>query len=215
VSREAFAQRLILLPHEGWSIRALCRHFGTSRNAVRRILRTHAHHREQGHEILQKRLRRGSKLDAFAPAIQKILERYPTITAVRLHEKLGERGYARGGSRSSAGGWRRCAPGRTRSSGSKRPAGCRGNRTGAPPRSPLPAPARPRSSASPTSWASPGGGPSTSRPGGTSSPSSAGTRTPSSTTGACRRSASTTARRRWSSGGRRASPSSIQPSRPS
>jgi transposase len=96
VSREAFAQRLILLHHEGWSIRALCRHFGTSRNAVRRILRAHAHDREQGHEILQKRLPRESQLDAFEPEIRKILEHYPTITAVRLREKLRELGYAGG-----------------------------------------------------------------------------------------------------------------------
>jgi transposase len=96
VSRDEFEQRLILLYHEGWSIRALCRHFGTSRNAIRRILRAHATQREQGHDLLKKRLKRGSKLDAFAPEIQKILERYPTITAVRLHEKLGELGYAGG-----------------------------------------------------------------------------------------------------------------------
>ena len=96
MSRDEFEQRLILLYHEGWSIRALCRHFGTSRNAVRRILRAHAHSREEGHEILQRRLPRGSKLDAFEPEIQKILESYPTITAIRLHEKLGELGYAGG-----------------------------------------------------------------------------------------------------------------------
>ena len=96
MSRDAVAQRLILLHHEGWSIRALCRHFGTSRNAVRRILRAHAHAREQGHEILPKRLPRGSKLEAFAPEIRTILARYPRITAVRLREKLLESGYAGG-----------------------------------------------------------------------------------------------------------------------
>ena len=96
MSREEVEQRLIIMHNEGWSIRSLCRHFGTSRNAVRRILRAHEKHRDQGHDILTKRLKRVSKLDAFEPEIQKILEKYPTITAVRLHEKLVETGYAGG-----------------------------------------------------------------------------------------------------------------------
>jgi len=96
VSREAFEQNLILMHHEGWSIRSLCRHFGVSRNAVRRILRAHTWQRDHGHDILKKRLPRVSKLDAFEPEIQKILEKYPKITAARLHEKLVESGYTGG-----------------------------------------------------------------------------------------------------------------------
>jgi transposase len=82
--------------NEGWSIRSLCRHFGTSRNAVRRILRAHEKQRDEGHDILAKRLKRVSKLDAFEPEMHKILEKYPKITAVRLHEKLVEEGFTGG-----------------------------------------------------------------------------------------------------------------------
>jgi transposase len=96
MSREEFAQSLILMHNEGWSIRSLCRHFGTSRNAVRRILRTHEKQRDEGHDILAKRLKRVSKLDAFEPEMHKILEKYPRITAVRLHEKLVEEGFTGG-----------------------------------------------------------------------------------------------------------------------
>lgn len=96
MSREAFEQSLIIMHNEGWSIRSLCRHFGTSRNAVRRILRTHEKQRDEGHDILAKRLKRASKLDAFGPEMKRILEHYPKITAVRLHEELKEAGYAGG-----------------------------------------------------------------------------------------------------------------------
>ena len=96
MSREEFEHTLIVMHHEGWSIRSLCRHFRTSRNAVRRILRAHERQRDQGHDILKKRLKRVSKLDAFEPEMKNILEHYPKITAVRLHEKLVEEGFTGG-----------------------------------------------------------------------------------------------------------------------
>ncbi len=96
MSRQEFEHTLIIMHNEGWSIRSLCRHFGTSRNAVRRILRTHERQRNSGHDILTKRLKRVSKLDAFEPELQKIVEKYPKITAVRLHEKLVEAGFTGG-----------------------------------------------------------------------------------------------------------------------
>jgi transposase len=96
VSREQFEHALIIMYAEGWQIRALSRYFGVSRNAVRRILRTHEKQRDTGHDILTKRLGRASKLDAFGPEMKRILEKYPKITAVRLHETLREAGYAGG-----------------------------------------------------------------------------------------------------------------------
>jgi transposase len=96
MSRQEFEQTLIIMHNEGWSIRSLCRHFGTSRNAVRKILRTHERQRNSGHDILKKKLKRASKLDAFEPEMHKILEHYPKITAVRLHEKLVEAGFTGG-----------------------------------------------------------------------------------------------------------------------
>ena len=88
MSREQFEHTLITMYGEGWSIRSLSRYFGTSRNAVRRILRAHERRRNEGHDVLTKRLKRVSKLDAFEPEMKRILGRYPDITAVRLLEEL-------------------------------------------------------------------------------------------------------------------------------
>lgn len=65
MSREEFEHTLIIMHNGGWSIRALCRHFHTSRNAIRRILRAHESRRDLGHDALQKRLKRARKLDVF------------------------------------------------------------------------------------------------------------------------------------------------------
>lgn len=96
MSREQFEHALIIMYAEGWQIRALSRYFGVSRNAVRRILRTHEKQRDTGHDILTKRLGRASKLDAFEPEMKRILGKYPDITAVRLLEEAKEAGYAGG-----------------------------------------------------------------------------------------------------------------------
>jgi transposase-like protein len=48
VSREQFEHTLITMYREGWSIHSLSRYFGTSRNAVRRILRAHERRRNEG-----------------------------------------------------------------------------------------------------------------------------------------------------------------------
>lgn len=93
MSREQFEHTLIVMYNEGWSIHALCRYFHVSRNAVRRILRTHEKQRNTGHDVLKKRLKRVSKLDAYEPEMKRIIEKYPTITAVRLLEELKEAGY--------------------------------------------------------------------------------------------------------------------------
>lgn len=74
-NREELAQRLIIMNRqEGWSIRALARHFAVSRNLVRRILRKHEKLRDQGHDILLKdrpvrQTERASKLDAYQETI--------------------------------------------------------------------------------------------------------------------------------------------------
>lgn len=52
-SREEFERLLVTMHAEGWSIRALVRHFSVSRNMVRRILRKHQANRDQGHDILK------------------------------------------------------------------------------------------------------------------------------------------------------------------
>jgi transposase len=94
--RQELEQTLILMHHEGRSIRELCRQFQLGRNTVRRILRGHRQRRDNGHEVLTKRLRRASKLDGFNSEIKKLLEKYPTLTGLRMYEELKDRGYAGG-----------------------------------------------------------------------------------------------------------------------
>jgi transposase len=101
-NRGDLEQRLVIMKtQEGWSIRALTRHFGISRNMVRRILRKHDKRRDQGHDILlaDRQVRKGkrkSKLDPYEQQIKGLLEKYPRITGQRLFEELCDAGY-RGG----------------------------------------------------------------------------------------------------------------------
>lgn len=73
--REKFAQ--------GWSKRALARHFGFSRSKVRRCLNSKQPPRRSGG-------RRGSVLDGHFDFIKSELEQYPGITAARIHALLTE-----------------------------------------------------------------------------------------------------------------------------
>jgi transposase len=51
-NREELEQQLVMLrTRQGWAIRALARHFGLSRNMVRRILRKHDELRDEGHDL--------------------------------------------------------------------------------------------------------------------------------------------------------------------
>jgi transposase len=95
-NRQELEHTLILLHQEGKPIRELSRQFHLGRNAVRRILRAHAQRRDQGHELLTKRLKRASKLDGFEGQIKKLLDKYPKITGVRIYEELKMAGYGGG-----------------------------------------------------------------------------------------------------------------------
>jgi len=67
-NREELKQELILRSRNGFSIRVLSKTFQISRNTVRRILRDHAHARIETSP---------SKLDAFKPQIEELLEKHP------------------------------------------------------------------------------------------------------------------------------------------
>jgi transposase len=89
-------QQLVLLhSQQGWSIRALARHFHISRNTVRRALRGHQSRRDQGHAPLPagKIDKRRSKLDQFDGQIRQLVEKYPRITGQRVFEELVAAGY--------------------------------------------------------------------------------------------------------------------------
>jgi transposase len=98
-NREEFEQQLVIMrTQDGWSIRALARHFAVSRNMVRRILRKHEKLRDQGHDILLtdrqvRKTERASKLDSYEETLQRLLEKYPRITGQRLFEEVCAAGY--------------------------------------------------------------------------------------------------------------------------
>jgi transposase len=98
-NREELEHLIITMHAEGWTIRALSRHFQMGRNNLRRILRKNASARNEGHDILAQTRRqtpRQSKLDPFVPAMKALLEQFPDITGQRLHEELKIKGYEGG-----------------------------------------------------------------------------------------------------------------------
>ena len=94
-NKQDLDHQIILLYAEGWSIRSIARHFNMGRNTIRKIIRNNIEQREQGHDVISERrpVLRKSKLDAFRPMIGKLLEKYPDITGVRVHEDLSANGF--------------------------------------------------------------------------------------------------------------------------
>lgn len=93
-SREELENLLITMHRQGWSIRALCRHFGMGRNSVRRILRGNAQRRDKGCDVLAAgRVARKTKIAPYLDLMKQILEEFPEITGVRMHEKLMDAGF--------------------------------------------------------------------------------------------------------------------------
>jgi transposase len=95
-NREDLEQHLVVMNRrQGWSIRALAKHFDVSRNTVRQILRKHEARRDHGQDIVLcgKPVKRGSKLDPYEEPIKQLLEKYPKITGQRLYEELVAAGY--------------------------------------------------------------------------------------------------------------------------
>jgi transposase len=94
-SRGDLEHQIILMHAEGWGIRALSRRFDMGRNTIRRILRKNQENRDNGQDVLDRRrpVARKSKLDAFRPMLNALLEQYPDMTGVRVHEALRENGF--------------------------------------------------------------------------------------------------------------------------
>jgi transposase len=94
--RQELEHLVITMHAEGWSIRALSRHFHLGRNTVRRILRKNRSQRDQGHDLVlskNAKLPRKSKLDPFIPLAKELIEQFPNITGQRLYEELKDAGY--------------------------------------------------------------------------------------------------------------------------
>lgn len=97
--RQELHHLIVTMHAQGWSVRALARHFGVGRNSVRRMLRADQTQRDEGHDLLLGNkgiFPRKSKLDPFVPLIQTLLGKYPSLTAVRLWEELKDAGYEGG-----------------------------------------------------------------------------------------------------------------------
>ncbi len=93
-NREELEHFVVTMNGEGWGIRALTRHFQIGRNTVRKILRENKSQRENGGDALGvEKAPRKSKIDPFIPLMKSLLEDFPGITGIRMHEELRDAGY--------------------------------------------------------------------------------------------------------------------------
>lgn len=96
MNAEEMRHEIVMRHQQGQSLRAIARALGVGRNRVKRTVRQCELARggtEQPLGLPGARQRRASMLDDYESTLQELLERYPQITAVRMHEELRASGF--------------------------------------------------------------------------------------------------------------------------